>query len=480
MNRRFLWLLLLVIPAFFVFRDRFVGNTPDRKPSHRYNLIFITIDTLRADHTPFGGYNRQTMPATADFFRDAINFTGAETPRSTTTPAYSSMFSGLYPYHHGVRDLMLELNPQIETLAEILHREGYVTAGFVSSFAMNGSLSGFNQGFDIYDDYVDEKRPNGIKYERKAGRTIDRAIRWLHNRKNERPFFLFLHLIDPHGPYHPPDPFSKEFHSDQSRLLPPSLIRKYLLLPGEFNLFRYVDSYDGEIKYADSQLKRLYEVLQPLRSNTWIVFLADHGESMSEHDIPIGHGHSCFESETRIPYLWLPPLDLKHTYPAGKIADPVSLVDVAPTVYEILQIRSLNSVDGNSLVPLLKREPFDSRSIYIENYRDEQKILVARNGNLKLISWKSNIPHESLFNVVSDPMEEKDLISSTRPSAKLVEDLKHYYDESESFQPAFTIRPWPENVQRTEKGRTQFIQEHNKNEMTDEDREKLKALGYVD
>jgi arylsulfatase A-like enzyme len=473
-KRILICLSVLVLPAYFVIHERF----PEIRliPSgHRCNVVFITVDTLRADHTPFGDYKRQTMPATAKFFQDGINFRSAETTRSQTTPAFSSIFSGLYPYHHGVRNLMFQLNPQIETLTEILKREGYFTAAFVSSFVMNGELSGFNQGFDLYDDYVDEKRPFGENYERKAARTIDRSIHWLHNRKTDTPFFLFLHLIDPHGPYVPPEPFSKQFHSEDSKLLPVSLMRKYLQVPGDFELYHYIDAYDGEIRYTDSQLERLYKVLAPLRENTWIVFLADHGESFSEHAVPLGHGHSCFESETRVPFVWLPPLDLKQKYPAAQIQDPVSLVDVAPTIFEALKIGRIPKMDGKSLSSYLKGGPSTSHSVFI-SLRTEENIFAIRKDNLKIISWKSNTPRESIFNVISDPIEEKDLIASIPRSAKLRQDLQWYYEESRSYRTPFQVkRFWIENSEREK-----YILQRNQNKINNEDREKLKALGYVD
>jgi arylsulfatase A-like enzyme len=115
----------------------------------RDNLVFITVDTLRADHTPFSDYARPTMPATGEFFHDGLNFTAAETVRTTTGPSYAAMLSGLYPYHSGVRNNFVQLNDEIDTLQEKLQRSGYNTAAFVSSFVMNARMSGFKQGFDI-------------------------------------------------------------------------------------------------------------------------------------------------------------------------------------------------------------------------------------------------------------------------------------------------------------------------------------------
>lgn len=481
MRRWFLGCLAVVVSLYVLFEGGVLVRGAILSLHPRYNLIFVTIDTLRADHTPFGGYDRATMPATAEFFRDGINFAHAETPRSRTTPAYSSIFSGLYPYHHGVRDLFQQLNPAVTTIPETLQKDGYDTAGFVSSFVMVGRLNGFQHGFGTYDDYVDEVRPNSINYERRAERTIGRAVNWLKQRKSTKPFYLFIHLVDPHGPYLPPAPFSSAFHSQESLQLRLPLLPNYLFEPGQYDLYHYLDHYDGEILYADTQLQKLYDVLQPLRENSWIVFLADHGETFSEHDIPLGHGNTVYESETRIPFAWLPPTPLSSAYPSKTVNEPVSLVDVAPTVYDALRIRPKSQMDGISLLGRMRGESLPDRTIFTEKYAKKRKIFSARKGDLKLIVWRLNTIRYALFNVVSDPMEEHDLLPSQKAPADLAKELSRYIDESESYQTPFKVQPFPVDVQKPSSARSAYVHSHNEE---DDDvqggREKLKALGYVD
>jgi choline-sulfatase len=484
MRKRVLWLLAGLVPLYALFQGGVFGRVPLLNLHPRYNLIFVTIDTLRADHTPFGGYDRATMPATAKFFRDGINFAHTETPRSRTTPSYSSTFSGLYPYHHGVRDLFQKLNPDVATIPKTLQLEGYETAGFVSSFVMVGRLNGFQTGFTTYDDYVDEVRPNSLNYERRAERTISRTVNWIKHRNSAKPFFLFIHLVDPHGPYLPPAPFSSSFHSQKLNELRPQLLPYYLFQNGHYDLYDYVDQYDGEILYADTALQKLYEALLPYRENSWIVFLADHGETFSEHDIPLGHGNTVYESETRVPCAWLPPTPLSSRYSSRIVNEPVSLVDIAPTVYDALRIRANQKMDGISLLNSMRGETLPSRAIYTEKYAKKRKIFSARRGDMKLIVWQFNTIRYGLFNVVADPMEQHDLLTSQHAPAELSKDLDRYIHDSESFQTPFTVQPFPMGVQRPGSKRSEYVRSHNEEDDDDddvqgEDREKLKALGYV-
>jgi arylsulfatase len=162
-------------------------------------------------------------------------FEKAETVRTITTPSYASMLSGMYPYKTGVRNLYIPLHSDVDTLQEKLKRDGYLTAGIVSSFAMIGKFSGLNQGFDHYDDFVSEREVNRDNYERTAKHTVDQALTWLQHNSKTKPFFLFLHFIDPHGPYHPPDPYRNMFHSGQNEQLTRAEIPPYQFMEGTFN-----------------------------------------------------------------------------------------------------------------------------------------------------------------------------------------------------------------------------------------------------
>jgi len=330
--------LLLILLCFGYWKFRHWNPPSQPNGATRPNIIFITVDTLRFDHTPFGNYSRSTMPATAEFFRDGINFTRAETVRSSTAPAYSSMLTGLYPYHHGVRNLYIPLHKQVHTLQEALREKGYITAGFVSSFVMMARFSGLSQGFDTYDDLILERVADRDKYERTASSTVDHVEHWLKTAPQSKPFFLFMHFIDPHSPYHPPGAYANKFKSSEQNILDRKDIPNFSYIDPVLNQYQYVDWYDGEIAYLDAQLNRLYSIFSrnKLTQNSWFLFIADHGESLGEHGIYFRHGNGSFEAQSKIPMVWLPPVPLRSTYRPAISDQVVSGVDVVPTVFHDL------------------------------------------------------------------------------------------------------------------------------------------------
>src|ERR1700687_1337152 len=172
-------------------------------------IVLIVVDTLRADHVTCYGYPRPTTPSICRLAADGATFERAYTPRTATTPAIASLFTGLYPHRHGVRRLYQALPAEMQTLAERLHAGGYKTGGFVSSFVMVRDFSGFDRGFDVYDDFVATPETFRENFERGAHDTVDQALAWL--RMVGPRAFLFVHLIEPHGPYTPPAPFAARF-----------------------------------------------------------------------------------------------------------------------------------------------------------------------------------------------------------------------------------------------------------------------------
>ena len=460
------------------------------------NLVFITVDTLRADHTPFANYHRATMPATAEFFQDGMNFTQAETVRTSTAPSYASMLSGLYPFRSGVRNNFAQLNEQIETLPEKLKKSGFMTAAFVSSFVMIGRISGFNQGFDLYDDFVLEKEATRESFERTAGNTVKHALLWLDKAPKDRRFFLFLHFIDPHGPYHPPAPYNESFRSTHTRMLTQDQIPSDQFIPSVMNQYQYIDWYDGEILYLDSQLKALYEKLKTFENNTWFVFIADHGESLGERDLFFSHGDSCYGFESKISMVWLPPVPLRKQYKPDRIQHPVSLVDVTPTSLEALQVSVPEQFDGESLVPAFQGGQLKNPFRFIERYWGPELSFAARNSQFKLIknyrpvpnpNWLTKIWHPEtwgehsveLYDLSLDSKEEKNLIKLTKRPEELSLALDKFIADARGYRPPFTVKKFT----IPDEERAEFIKQNVKEQkidLTEEEVEKLKALGYVD
>jgi arylsulfatase A-like enzyme len=443
------------------------------------NVIFITVDTLRFDHTPFGRYSRSTMPATAEFFREGINFARAETVRTSTTPAYSSMLTGLYPYRHGVRQLYFPLHQNVRTLQEDLQKRGYLTAGFVSSFVMIGRFSGLNQGFDTYDDLVLERELSRENYERTSKNTVDHVVQWLANVPRRKPFFLFLHFIDPHSPYHPPPPFATQFKSGQEKILERNEIPDNTFVQPVLNQYQYLDWYDGEISYLDSQLDRLYSIFKRDKfiQNSWFLFVADHGESLGDHGIYFQHGNGSLEAQSRIPMVWLPPFSLRSTYKPAIRQEVVSLVDVVPTIFDALGIVSRPNLDGESLLSTMIQGKQKNRVRFIERITGKQREYAVVDQRFKLVKcFDKDQTKAELYDLIKDPQEQTNLIDSLRVPPELSQALDSYIQKSNSYKLGFQVK-------RVEvKSRTDFIKEHaehSENSLSKDDLEKLKALGYA-
>jgi len=302
-------------------------------PRTARNLVIVTLDTTRADHLEIYGYPRPTSPALALFGQQSIVFDAAYAPTSTTLPAHWSLFTGVYPFEHGLLDNMgvvddgqvFIANPEVSSLVEVAQAQGFQTAAFVSSVALKRH-TGVDRGFQTFDE------PAGTT--RVAPETVERALSWLEGA--QAPFLLWVHFIDPHWPYAPPEHFSAMFHADasveamlQSRgaVLSISQIHQVGAGGGETTQARTVDlidAYDAEIRLMDSQLARLFSGLQKqgLWHDTAVVIAGDHGESLGQHRA-LSHGDIHGE-QLRVPLMVAIPGAAPR-----RVAEAVSLVDVA-------------------------------------------------------------------------------------------------------------------------------------------------------
>ena len=223
-------------------------------------MVLVTLDTVRADHIGCYGYRRIETPSIDQLAREAIRFEHAHAQVPLTLPSHAVILTGTCPMFSGVRDVTsIGLPTTVPTLTEVLRANGYRTAAFVSSFVLN-SKWGLARGFEVYDDQTDREtrlNKNPSLLERRGDRTMNRALSWLGSRPNG-PFFLWVHLYDPHSPYRPAEPY----------------------------LSRYAGHlYDGEIAFDDVQLGRLFAQLRRLKiyDDTLIVLAGDHGESLGQH-----------------------------------------------------------------------------------------------------------------------------------------------------------------------------------------------------
>jgi arylsulfatase A-like enzyme/predicted negative regulator of RcsB-dependent stress response len=292
-----------------------------------YNVVLITLDTTRADR--LGAYGRESArtPNLDALAANGLLVEQAVTVAPITAPAHASILTGLYPAKHGVRDNgEFSLSTEHETIAERLSAEGYATAAFVSAFVLDRRF-GLDQGFDRYDDDVsagasDRALADHVN-ERSGGLTTESAIRWLESRPATAtdPFLLWVHYFDPHQPWAAPA-------SGATATL---------------------DPYDAEIAYVDKQIGRLLKTLEKRgqRENSLIVVVGDHGEGLGEHDEET-HTLLIYESTMRVPLI----IDLPAGVRSGiRMKDRVvSVVDLLPTLLDLLGLAANEMLDGRSLL----------------------------------------------------------------------------------------------------------------------------------
>ena len=299
------------------------------------NVVLITIDTLRADHLGCYGYKQIKTPNIDALAADGVRFERAFAVVPVTLPSHTSMLTGTYPMLSGMHDFSgNKLSPLQPTLASVLKAAGYQTGAVIASAVLD-SRFGLNQGFDFYYDHFDFSRldeANLDEMERPGNVVADVALDWLQkdtaSNNSQKKFFLWMHLYDPHFPYRPPEPYSREY-ADRP--------------------------YDGEIAFADEQVGRLLRFLKEKRiyKNTMIVLCGDHGESLGEHGEKT-HGFFIYNATMHVPLIVRLPENGVPDNAARTVSDPVSLVDLMPTVLEAVGLEIPPQVQGRSLLPSLR------------------------------------------------------------------------------------------------------------------------------
>jgi len=299
------------------------------------DVLLITIDTLRADRLGLLGYGRPTTPAIDRFFADGRIYLRAYSSAASTSPSVASILTGLLPHEHRVR-LLFQLVPDDVRLVTDYLPPDYLKAAFVSNVVLTDEATGIAGRFDHYDDFLDERESSRAVYERSARRNTDAALRWLEKGgAGARPLFLWIHYIDPHGPYRPPQDWPRSFRHGTPQPLDPEQVIPYMREPGVSDAGAYVDAYDEEIAYLDSQIGRLlegYGALRPIEE-ALVAFTADHGESMMEHDKWFRHGHQVYEEVVRVPLLVRGPGVV-----AGRSDRLAQGIDLAPTILRFVGV----------------------------------------------------------------------------------------------------------------------------------------------
>ncbi len=348
------------------------------------NVILLSLDTTRADRLGCYGYEHAETPAIDEFAKGGVRFARAKTHVPITLPSHSTVFTGTTPVVHGAHHHSSVLADEgNETAAEILRASGYRTAAFIAASVLDHSF-GTDQGFEHYaDDLGFEGSLGAGRVERSAEEVLREARQWLDDNADGK-FFAFIHLYDAHLPYRPPSPYDRRHRGRP---------------------------YDGEIAYLDSEVGNFLEYLERsgLRENTLIVIFGDHGESLGEHGI---EGHSAFVYETMT---WVPLLmSCPGLLPAGKVIDDqAGLIDVLPTILDILGIDPPRSVQGVSLLPrILGRERAPAPPAYIESYHLNDLFGWSPLLGVETERWKYiRAPRPELYDLRADPGELENLFA---------------------------------------------------------------------
>jgi choline-sulfatase len=365
-----------------VARPRWASSVlPARAPR---NLLVVTLDTLRADRLGAYGYTAAQTPRLDALARSGWRFTQATTVVPLTLPAHSSLFTGAFPGWHGVRDNGgFYLGDEQVTLAEVLRERGFRTGGFVSAFVLDrrwGIAQGFERFFDEFDLESFGDAPGMDSIQRPGAQTVDKAVEWLGSER-ERPFFAWVHLYDPHAPYQAPEPYRSRF---------PATLQ---------------GAYDAEVAATDAHVGRLLDALsvQGRLDDTLVVVLADHGEMLGEHDEQ-AHGFFVYDAAVRIPLIVAGPGIRPRT-----LADQVRIVDVMPTVLDLLGLPAPQGIQGTSLRPLADGRRLDlvarSESWYPRYHYGWSELASIQDGRFKYI----RAPRPELYDLASDPRETNDL-----------------------------------------------------------------------
>lgn len=441
------------------------------------NLLLISIDTLRADHLGCYGYDRPTSPTIDRLAAEGLVFADASTTSPWTLPSHASMLTGLYPRRHGLR-LPVNTFPQARmaahksgvetrgykvgqtTLAECLSAAGYATAAFVN-FTLVSERYGFDRGFVRFRHI--ENDPSSPD----PSAVAEKAVAWL-KQPPDKPFFLFLHFYDVHSPYRSLPEYEARFFHEYDGFLyrtgrfhfPKIMSGEYV--PGDADVQYLEDLYDAAIRQLDDGLADIVATLDEtgLLDETLIVLTSDHGEQFMDHG-SLSHGENHYQEVMRVPWIMRGP-----GIAAGRrIESMVSLIDLMPTVLDVLQVPSPPGLDGLNVAPTWQDPPGElvPRSIFAEaelstdfqfkpGTFDVKK--AVRDARFKLHHDASTNQRE-LYDLLADPGETSNLAETEKDvSDRLMRELEAFMSAPATSQPSAPL--------------------------TSEQMRSLKSVGYVD
>lgn len=387
-------------------------SAPRGGRTQRQNVLLITVESLRADHLGCYTAGQKSTPGIDALARRGTRFERAYTASVSTGPAVATVLTGVYPLKHALRgDLGGRLAPGVQTLAAALGKAGYWTGAVMGSFHVDSDHS-LERGFQKYDDTIEGlvKKVAGRSKERRADEVVSRGLAFLDAQKKRRqPFFLWLDFYDPHYDYEAPDPLKKQFETDP---------------------------YSGEVAHLDAQIGVLMDGLRSrdLERTTDILFVGTHGEGLGDHG-ETGHGAYLFETTARVPLMVIPAPARTVAAPAGQgaaqgsdgVKEPVSLIDITPTIYALEGVPAPTALDGRSLANLLPgaavAAPVEHRRLFVEAMEPLlaygwSPLYAVIEGDRKIVQGT----RLEAFDLAADPGETKPIM----PLPGWAESLKSY------------------------------------------------------
>lgn len=412
----------------------------------RPNVVFISIDSLRADRIGYAGYQRKITIALDTLASGGIYFKNAQSTSSWELPAMCSVLTGLYPKRHGAQSIRStndgtlkqdRLNKQLTTLPEYLKGGGYSTYAFVTNDRLT-SLFGFNQGFDIY-----HFRENGNRNTVEAG--FKELLPYLKTDvENKDPYFIWLHWSDPSYPYLPNakkmDDFDPAWRTKVDALVGDGMIQKIKQgnLEADKDLIRLAeDLYDSEVAATDTSIGNVLKML-PDPENTIIVICAPFGESFGEHGHFL-HGSSLFAENLHVPLMVVLP---GQKYAGTVVDQPVSLVDILPTILATVDLPLPSTIGGQNLLPLAEGNKIDRGYIFADLKDGKNIWRTILDSNYKLI-MKHDTRENFLYAISSDPGDMKNIFNEKPNEAeKLIQRLKKYANQKAVY-PVDSVKEVP-------------------------------------
>ncbi len=404
------------------------------------NIVVISADTLRADHLGCYGYPLATSPNIDALAAQSLVFEDVVCEVPLTAPSFCSMWTSRFPRLIGVTRNGMRLAEEVPLTAEVFDAAGYFTVCVQSNWTLKAKLSGLERGFDLYEDDFHQKRWGFIKAERTADEVTNTAIESLAKWDREQPLFAWIHYSDPHAPYKAHDEF--DLHEDQPR----DRSRGAKVRRG----------YDSEIAFMDAQIAALLAALPS--EDTFIVFVADHGESLWDHGY-LGHGRRIYQDNLHIPFLVHGP-----GIAPGRSSSPARGIDVGPTV---LALAGLEPMPGALGVSLVNGPPASDRVRVIETYggavlkvpgvKEMMTDAGPQRQAVLLEGWKLILAGRDveLFHLPDDPAERTNLALEQPDRVRQLRALIEEWDRATASMTGQQA------------------------ELNDADREALKSLGYI-